>query len=311
MNKNTKRLVEFKKLFELNPGEYMLVMTINSTYVVEQNSYDVDILSYSDISNSAIMDVSQTNTAVPGEQNKVLGLTMEQIDSVAPFEILDNYYFNKNNILFKEFIFAGDKINSFLHIKMIQLKREANDEEEGNDKQNDKNAKNAKQKSTKQEANQIENNIKEKNDLEDLIRLKLKLYNRENELILSEDFYNEITLHNLVFEGNVVSENAQKQANKKLDKKALAEAGNTPPSNLPYRLVCIIDPSESPSEYSNPNFMKDIGWSIRVFCSDTLGFCQDTSKEDKEKEIISSWEEKEPGRAELAKKSRKRFFYML
>lgn len=38
-----------------------------------------------------------------------------------------------------------------------------------------------------------------------------------------------------------------------------------------------------------------------------MGFCRDTSKEDKEKEIISSWEENEPGRAELAKKSRRRF----
>ena len=82
---------------------------------------------------------------------------------------------------------------------------------------------------------------------------------------------------------------------------------NTPPSNLPYRLICTIDTSEAPSQYSNPSFMKDMGWSIRVFSTDTLGFCQDTSKEDKEKEIISSWEEKEPGRAELAKKSRRRF----
>ena len=56
-----------------------------------------------------------------------------------------------------------------------------------------------------------------------------------------------------------------------------------------------------------PDFLKNIGWSIRVFSTDTLGFCQDTSKEDKEKEIIASWEEKEPGRAELAKKSRRRF----
>jgi hypothetical protein len=48
-------------------------MTINPVYVLEPNSYDVDILTFSDISNSAIMDVSQTNTAVPGEQNKAIG----------------------------------------------------------------------------------------------------------------------------------------------------------------------------------------------------------------------------------------------
>ena len=315
-NRNTKKIVEFKSFFELNPGEYMLVMTINPIYVLEQNSYDVDILSYSDISNSVIMDVSQTNTAVPGEQNKPLGLTMEQAESVAPYEIIDNYHHNKNNILFKEFIFAGDKISALLHIKMIKLKNE-NIDEEGNEKSVDKNDKsknnklNAAPKNNNNNAdlnNTNENNEKENNNLDELVRLKLELFNKENELILSEDFYNEITLHNLVFEGNVVVENAGKKDAKKLDKKNLAEASsNTPPSNLPYRLICTIDTSEAPSQYLDPNYLKDIGWCIRIFSTDTLGFCQDTSKEDKEKEIISSWEEKEPGRAELAKKSRKRF----
>ena len=310
-NRNTKKTVDFKSFFELNPGEYMLVMTINPIYILEQNSYDVDILSYSDISNSAIMDVSQTNTAVPGEQNKPIGLTMEQIETVAPYEIIDNYHHNKNNILFKEFIFAGDKISALFHIKMIKLKNE-NIDEDGNEKVGDKNDKsknkvNNAQKNNNDLNNLNESNEKQNNNLDDLVRLKLELFNKENELILTEDFYNEITLHNLVFEGNTVVESAANKG-KKLDKKNLADASaNTPPSNLPYRLICTIDTSEAPSQYLNPNYMKDIGWNIRIFSTDTLGFCRDTSKEDKEKEIISSWEEKEPGRAELAKKSRKRF----
>ena len=308
-NSNTKKIVEFKSFFDLNPGEYMLVMTINPIYILEQNSYDLDILSYSDISNSAIMDVSQTNTAVPGEQTKILGLTMEQVESVAPYEIIDNYHQNKNNILFKEFIFAGDKISALLHIKMIKLKNE-NIDEDGNEKIVDKNDKlknkNSVQKNVGDLNNLNENNEKQNNNLDDLVRLKLELFNKENELILSEDFYNEIILYNLVFEGNTIIENAGNKGAKKVDKKNL-EANTAPPSNLPYRLICTIDTSEAPSQYLNPSFMKDIGWNIRIFSTDTLGFCQDTSKEDKEKEIISSWEEKEPGRAELAKKSRKRF----
>ena len=309
-NQNTKKNVEFKTFFELNPGEYMLVMTINPIYILEQNSYDVDILSFSDISNSAIMDVSQTNTAVPGEQNKVLGLNMEQVEMVAPYEIIDNYHHNKNNILFKEFIFAGDKISALLHIKMIKLKNE-NIDEEGNEKVVDKNDKsknklNITPKNNADLNNSLETNEKPNNNLDDLVRLKLELFNKENELILTEDFYNEITLHNLVFEGNTVVENTGNKGAKKLDKKNLAEA-NAPPSNLPYRLICTIDSSEAPAQYTDPNYLRNIGWNIRVFSTDTLGFCQDTSKEDKEKEIISSWEEKEPGRAELAKKSRKRF----
>jgi hypothetical protein len=255
------------------------------------------------------MDVSQTNTAVPGEQNKPLGLTMEQIEMVAPYEIIDNYHHNKNNILFKEFIFAGDKISALFHIKMIKLINE-NIDENGNEKVIDKNDKAKNNKLNAPSKNAEPNEIPEKQDnsLDDLVRLKLELFNKENELILTEDFYNEITLHNLVFEGNVVVENAGNKGAKKLDKKSLAEASsNTPPSNLPYRLICTIDTSEAPSQYLDANYLRNIGWCIRVFSTDTLGFCQDTSKEDKEKEIISSWEEKEPGRAELAKNSRKRF----
>ena len=307
-NQNTKKNVEFKNFFELNPGEYMLVMTITPIYILEQNSYDVDILSFSDISNSAIMDVSQTNTAVPGEQNKVIGLNMEQVEMVAPYEIIDNYHHNKNNILFKEFIFAGDKVNALFHIKMIKLKNE-NIDEDGNEKIIEKNDKSKTKVIASQKTNidlNSNENEKENNNLDDLVRLKLELFNKENELVLTEDFYNEITLHNLVFEGNVVVESGGNKGAKKLDKKNISEV-NTPPSNLPYRFICKIDTSEAPSQYSNPTFLKDIGWSIRVFSTDTLGFCRDTSKEDKEKEIISSWEEKEPGRAELAKKSRKRF----
>jgi hypothetical protein len=188
-NRNTKKTVDFKSFFELNPGEYMLVMTINPLYVLDPNSYDVDILSYSDISNSAIMDVSQTNTAVPGEQNKPIGLTMEQIETVAPYEIIDNYHHNKNNILFKEFIFAGDKISSLLHIKMIKLKNE-NIDEDGNEKvveKNDKKNKNQPQKNN--DLNDTHDSEKQNNNLDDLVRLKLELFNKENELILSEDFY--------------------------------------------------------------------------------------------------------------------------
>ena len=296
-NQNTKKLVEFKTFFELNPGEYMLVMTINPIYILESNSYEVDILSYCEFTNSLVMDMSQTNTAVPGEQNKPIGITMEKVETVAPYEIMDNYHFNKNNLLFKELIFAGEKVSALLHIKMIKLIGDNNEIENVE--------KSPKAKNNKQSGN--DNKEKQIDSLDDLVRLKLELFNRENELILQEDFYNEITLHNLTFEGNLVQETNAGKGAKKPDKKSPADLGNVPPSNLPYSLVCTIDTSEVPRNYLNPEYMKNIGWNIRVFSTDTLGFCQDTSKEDKEKEVIASWEENEPGRAELAKKSRRRF----
>ena len=121
--------------------------------------------------------------------------------------------------------------------------------------------------------------------MDDLVRLKLELFNRENELILQEDFYNEITLYNLTFEGNIVQEGNAGKGAKKPDKKSPADLAPNPPSNLPYSLRVSIDTSEAPRQYLDPEFMKNIGWNIRVFSTDTLGFCQDTSKEDKEKEV--------------------------
>lgn len=45
---------------------------------------------------------------------------------------------------------------------------------------------------------------------------------------------------------------------------------------------------------------------IRVISSDTLGFLKDSSKEDSEKALKDSWETAELGRAEKAKKARKK-----
>jgi len=50
-----------------------------------------------------------------------------------------------------------------------------------------------------------------------------------------------------------------------------------------------------------------ISWCVKVFNSDTLALCKDTDKEDKEKALKASWEVAEPGRAEKASSSRRRF----
>ena len=83
----------------------------------------------------------------------------------------------------------------------------------------------------------------------------------------------EITLHNLTLEGNIVQETNAGKGNKKPDKKGAPDLGQTPPSNLPYSLVCTIDTSEAPRQFSDPEFLKNIGWNIRIFSTDTLGFC--------------------------------------
>jgi hypothetical protein len=52
---------------------------------------------------------------------------------------------------------------------------------------------------------------------------------------------------------------------------------------------------------------KNLHWFIKVTSTDTIAVIKDTQKEDKEKAIKKSWEDKEPGRIEKAKKARKKY----
>ena len=182
-----------------------------------------------------------------------------------------------------------------LDIRLRRLKKDENESANATIEKNDKNDK---------KKNKNEENEEEEVTLTELIRMKLEIYDRENELIYQTDFYNSITLFNMIFEGNVIDE---KKGAKKDTKKNEKEDTNEPPSNKPYRIVCYFDETELPEDFNTPEYIEGLSWIIKVFSSDTLGFCEDTSKEDKEKAIIASWEENEPGRAEKAKSSRKRF----
>ena len=48
-------------------------------------------------------------------------------------------------------------------------------------------------------------------------------------------------------------------------------------------------------------------WVLRIYGNDNIAVIRDTQKEDAQKAIKKSWEDSEPGRAERAKKSRKKF----
>lgn len=50
-----------------------------------------------------------------------------------------------------------------------------------------------------------------------------------------------------------------------------------------------------------------ICWVAQVIGLDSLAFVRDTRQEDKEKLTRKSWEDAEPGRAERAKKARRKF----
>lgn len=80
-------------------------------------------------------------------------------------------------------------------------------------------------------------------------------------------------------------------------------------SLIPYRIECFLDSSET-----GGNFILDINngkyffdWKICVFSTETIGFVKDTTKEDREKALIESWEHKQPGRSEKANMTRNKF----
>lgn len=60
-------------------------------------------------------------------------------------------------------------------------------------------------------------------------------------------------------------------------------------------------------KFLQPDNLDTLRWNIKVFSSNNLGFCEDTHKEDAERKVIEAWEIEEPGRAEKAKNSRRRF----
>lgn len=50
-----------------------------------------------------------------------------------------------------------------------------------------------------------------------------------------------------------------------------------------------------------------IYWALQIYSEETIALVRDTRQEDKDKLTRKSWEDAEPGRAECAKKARRRF----
>ena len=80
---------------------------------------------------------------------------------------------------------------------------------------------------------------------------------------------------------------------------------------VPYIIKCYIDINEN-NEYlfKVSEYQNDIFWNITVFTSEPVLFLKNTIKEDKERAMIESWETNQPGRGELAKVSRKKYFIL-
>ena len=129
-------------------------------------------------------------------------------------------------------------------MRQFKKKEEEEEEKEENKKEEEqttKSKKNPKESTTSQPTSDM---IEVPLDIP--IRLKLELYDKEDNLIYETDFYNQITLHNMIFEGQPVTE----QKGKKEKTKEKEEETET---NKPYRLVCYLDESVSRTHLLHSN----------------------------------------------------------
>ena len=78
-----------------------------------------------------------------------------------------------------------------------------------------------------------------------------------------------------------------------------------------YSLLVEFDLRTWPEAVLKNEQTEKICWVAQVSAQDSLALVRDTKQEDKEKQTRKSWEDAEPGRAERAKKTRRRFLIEL
>ena len=195
---------------------------------------------------------------------------INQIENIDYYEIGDKYKSNKYNIVFKEKIFSCDNIYTSLYIELNQLNQEKNEN---------------------YNLVYLLYQLGDKDDKNiDILESKFS-YNLRGTLIHKFESYNNLLIPSIKLKGGLIVPENKKQKNQHQTPEIVY---------YPYLLICYIN---SPNVLSITN----LEWKIKIFSSDNLCFIADSSKEENEQLMKNGWEEQEPGRANLAKISRKRF----
>ena len=207
--------------------------------------------------------------------------------NIQPFFIREKYLLNKNLNLFNELIYPSDDVIAAFD---ISLEYRPN----GNGKSD--NLTN-------------EQSLPEEQQLKFDVPLKLSLdYGEKN--ILKKNFINNTNIRNLSLKGNQMNIK-DKNKDKSKDKQKSKE-NNINDTNDTYIIKCSLDPYDCPDYLKSFSLYKnDFYWKISVFCTDPICFVKNTIKEDREESIKEEWEISQPGRAEKAKLSRKKYLLNL
>ena len=217
---------------------------------------------------------------------------IEQIENIEPYIIKDEYIPNRHNIVFKEIIYACDKVYSSLSIELKPKVENEESNEESNDKLNDK---------IKLALLLFQLGDNEDTSI-DIVDKKFA-HGLRGKKVYKFECFNNLIIPNFTFEGGTLPDEGKKPgAGRK------ASIIKNEPIALqhfyPYLLICYLDEG---FDIKNSIAINKLDWDIKVFPSDKLCFIKDVSKEEQEKLLKNDWEEKDPGRAEKAKISRKRF----
>ena len=102
-----------------NEGNFVLVISIVPPYNFSEEEYDFHIFYKPESMNNTKKDEGET-LSVADENNEIIQL----IEPVAPCEIYENYVHNKHFFLFKEFLFTGELVYSFMNIRLRKKKAE-------------------------------------------------------------------------------------------------------------------------------------------------------------------------------------------
>ena len=288
-----KFLKPFIKIFVQKDESYNLegkeIFSNEEIYLTEGN-YIVSIffknLSYPVVENSCDVDIVYSNP----------NYSIQHIEIIEPYIIKNEYAPNRHNVIFRQLIFAPEKVYCSFGIELLDPNNSnANHEEKDLEKSNESSKLNDKIK--------IELEIYQLGDSKDTNIPLLNgdySFNIRGNLIKKFGGYNKILIPNLTILGGSLP-----QENKKSPGGETHKEENPSPTPYPYLFICHI---EEGFNIKNSIAEDKLTWSIKVFSSEKIYFVKEISKEEKEQLLKNNWEENEPGRAEKAKMSRKKYF---
>jgi hypothetical protein len=211
-------------------------------------------------------------------------ISIDIFENITPFYIRQKYLPNKHNILLNELIFPSDTITTTFDISLEYRPAPSDNQEQ--EKEPDKKTNNI-------------SNLDENLPPEKPFPCKVRIYfyfSIGQQLIFKKDFENQSLFRNLVLQPKPITNPKDVNESNQLILNA-------------YSIKCVIDKEQSPSWLIDlKEYKGDVYWKISVFSTDALVFVKNTIKEDKEKEVMESWEIKEPGRKAKAELSRRKYF---